>query len=158
MDAGYRGRMRLALVGTVLVLACAALTGCAGSSEAGFGLPTLSSADAAHALGGTHPATLHGKLRTDSNGFFLWAGTSGTPEDGAWIVWPDSAAQDAAGVVVDSSQRLRDGDAVTAVGAVAAFDDLPEAADHVSYFGSFGRFCGAPGRGILVLTRVGRSD
>lgn len=146
--AGVRTTWGLAAVAMLVALA-----GCA-STEAGFGLPTLSAATAAGILGGSSPSTVHGTLRTASNGCFLWAGEQGSAEDGAWIVWPDAASEDADVVVLSGAERVRDGDALTAVGAVVRLADLPDGAEQSSYFGSFGRFCAADERGVLVLTEV----
>ena len=138
-------------VGALLMLG-----GCAGS-EAGFGLPTLDDQDAGSAIGASGSAAQprSGHLLVESNGCFTWRADNATrPEDGAWIVWPADARQDADVVVLGSGERIADGAALDAVGASVDLGDLPEGANADSYFGSFGGFCDAAERGVLVLTSV----
>ena len=139
----------------ILLAAAVALTGCAApDSKGGFGLGTLqpSSADAAFASAGATPAELHGALAVESNGCFTWRSDDDT--DGAWLVWPDGALDDADGVVLPDGRRVADGAALHGTGAVVALADLPDGSAADSYFGSFGGFCDADRRGVLVLADV----
>lgn len=136
-----------------LVIVAGALGGCA--AEAGMGLPTLTPGDRdtvlVQAPRGT--ASVTGALSVAGNGCFHWA-QPGSPADGAWVVWPDDARQDGAEVVLDGGDRIGDGDGVRGEGGIVMLDDLPEGAEEQSYFGSFGRFCDADERGVLVLVTV----
>jgi hypothetical protein len=137
-------------------VAVAALSGCA-STEAGFGLPVLDADDAqaAIATGSAEPASQAGTLHVESNGCFTWMAASETDAgNGAWIVWPADARQDADVVVLGSGARVGEDDDLEVEGAVVALEDLPDGATPDSYFGSFGGFCDAGQRGVLVLTEA----
>ncbi len=142
--------------GIIAVVALAALAGCA-STEAGFGLPTLETADAETAIstGSAEPGSLTGALHVESNGCFTWTAANDTDEaDGAWIIWPAGGRQDGDAVVLGSGARVGEGGDLEAVGAVVALDDLPQGENHDSYYVSFGEYCGADERGVLVLTEA----
>ena len=147
---------RRAGAAVVVGIALAALCGCA-SDEAGFGLPVLDADDAQAAIasGAAEQASLAGTLRVESNGCFTWSDASGAEDlDGAWIVWPAEARQDGDAVVLGSGARVGENDDIDVVGAAVELDDLPDGANHDSYFGSFGGFCDAGEHGVLVLTEV----
>ncbi|BDV31048.1 hypothetical protein [Microbacterium terricola] len=130
------------------------LGGCAADdSEAGFGLPTLSPEESAGVLDAAGPAAVDGALQVETNGCFMWR-ADGAPEDGAWIVWPEGARQDADVVVLSSGDRVGSGDGILGEGDLVTLSDLPSGADPDSYFGSFGAFCGADERGVIVLERA----
>jgi len=149
------------LLGAV-VLGCVLLTGCSGATddEGGFGLPVLST-DAAHealTAAGMESAALHGVLSVQQDGCFTWAGAG--EADGAWIVWPESAQadpEDGARVRLDGGAAVGDGSSLTARAGLVSLDDLPDGANPDGYFGSFGGFCGADERGVLVLLDVAGS-
>ena len=125
MDAARRAGAAV-LVG----IALAAFCGCA-SDEAGFGLPVLDTDDAQAAIasGSSEPASLAGTLHVESNGCFTWSAASEADDsDGAWIVWPAEARQDADVVVLGSGARVGENDDLEVVGAVVALDDLPDGA------------------------------
>ena len=133
------------------------LTGCgSSSSQAGFGLLVLDSSDAGAAIasGSAASGSHAGTLTVESNGCFTWHATDEAEADSAWIVWPEGARQDGAEVVLGSGEHAADGDALDAVGAIVSLADLPDGATDSSYFASFGQFCGADERGVLVLTEV----
>ncbi|MEJ1087510.1 hypothetical protein WDU99_04180 [Microbacterium sp. Mu-80] len=145
-------------IGTAaLLMSFIALTGCtAMSDEAGFDLGDLSAEDRAEVFtsAGASAGDLAGTLSVADNGCFLWEGAVG---DGAWIVWPDSAELDrseGARVVLDDGQVVADGAALRGTGALVTLEDLPAGAKQDSYFGSFGRFCGADESGAIVLAEV----
>lgn len=148
--------MRDAAAGVFVAATMVLLSGCA-SDEGGFGLPTLDAqdAEAAIASGAAVARSVTGALEVEANGCFTWTGDA--DEDGTWIVWPADAEQDADVVVLGSGRRVADGDALDAVGAVVELDDLPDGTNPDSYFGSFGGFCDAAERGVLVLTEA-RAD
>ena len=143
----------LLLGGAVLI----SLTGCS-SSEAGFGLPVLDDAQAESVLAGADADVepTSGNLAVESNGCFTWRSGSddAAHADRAWIVWPDDARQDGAEVVLGSGARIGEGAALDVVGAVVALADLPDGNTDDSYFGSFGGFCGADERGVLVVRDI----
>lgn len=93
-------------------------------------------------------------MAVESNGCFTWRAPDETEADSASIVWPEDARQDGAEVVLGSGERVGDGDRLDAVGAIVRLSDLPDGATDSSYFASFGQFCGADERGVLVLTQV----
>ncbi|MGF2948023.1 hypothetical protein [Microbacterium alcoholitolerans] len=140
-----------------LLIAVAALTGCgSGDGEAGFGLGDLSPQGRAEVLvsAGVSASALEGALAVAGNGCFLWEGDVG---DSAWIVWPDSAEpdrSDGAGVILDDGSAVTDGSPLRGLGALVTLEDLPAGASPDSYFGSFGRFCGADEAGVIVLAEV----
>ena len=140
---------------TMIVVVAAALAGCApggADAEGGFGLPTLSESDAAAIV--AEGSSVEGALAVEANGCFTLAQTDDAAAEGAWIVWPDGARQDGAEVVLASGDRVGEGALLVGVGAAVALSDLPDGGSRDSYFGSFGRFCGADERGVLVLTGV----
>ena len=140
---------------TVIVIAAAATVGCAqggADSEAGFGLPTLSAPDAAAVAAERSP--VEGALVVEANGCFTFAHPDGAAAGRAWIVWPDGSRQDGDEVVLASGVRVGAGAPLVGEGAVVALAQLPDGGSRDSYFGSFGRFCGADERGVLILTRV----
>lgn len=140
----------------------AGLAGCFGlgsgsGSEAGFGLPTLDEGDASTtiAAAAARAEPIAGRLVVERNGCFTWRSTDGDQAaDGAWIVWPEGSRQVGDEVVLESGVRVLYGDLIEAVGAVVALDDLPDGGGEDSYFGSFGLFCDAPDRGVVVLTEA----
>lgn len=139
------------MVAVVTLTACSPV-----SDEAGFGLGDLSPEDRAEVLAsaGVSASTLDGTLSVAGNGCFRWKGDVG---DDAWIVWPDSAEPDrsnGAGVILDDGSTVTDGSSLRALGAFVALEDLPAGANPDSYFGSFGRFCGADDSGVVVLAEV----
>lgn len=142
---------------TALTFAVLVLAGCSPvSDEAGFGLGDLSPQDRAEVLtsAGVSARALDGTLSVAGNGCFRWRGDVG---DDAWIVWPDSAQPDrtdGAAVSLDDGSTVTDGSRLHGSGALVALDDLPAGADPDSYFGSFGRFCGAGDSGVIVLAEV----
>ncbi len=134
------------------------LSGCVGadpgSTEGGFGLPTLDpdAASAALAAGGVEALPLSGTLAVETNGCFTWdAADASSAEHGAWIVWPASAEQDADSIMLWSGEFVTAGDALAGVGGVVTLGDLPDGANPDSYLAQFGAFCGADERGVLVL-------
>lgn len=138
-------------IGLFVVLA---LAGCT-SSEAGFNLPTLSETDAAKFLDlySEVPRSLAGSLTVESNGCFTW--NSDDPDsDGAWIVWPGDASQDDDEVVLGAGERVGDGDAMNVTAGTVPLEELPQGADQNSYFGSFGLYCEADERGVLMITDI----
>ncbi len=148
-----RAASRIAL--PVVLAAAIGMSGCSStSSEAGFGLPTLSPGDAAEVLADarTEPIELTGTLVVEPNGCFAVAGLAA---DAAWIVWPDTARQRGDVVRLASGVELGAGSSLTASGALVDLADLPGGARSSSYFGSFGRFCHADERRIAVFAAVG---
>lgn len=133
---------------TVLLAGACALAGCAADpgSEAGFGLPTFDPDP------GVATTPIEGSLVVEANGCFTL--DSDGFGDGGWIVWPATARQDGADVVLDSGARLGDGDTLVGEGAVLALADLPAGGNPDSFFGSFGGFCDAGERGVVVLVEV----
>ncbi len=148
-------RMRTFIV--ALFALALSFTGCATAdtgTEAGFGLPRMTAQDVADAI--TVPAADRaGALDVASNGCFHWS--SADDDDGAWIVWPEDAEQDADVVVLGSGERIGADSALTGRGRIVELADLPAGGDPDSYFGSFGRFCGADSAGVLVLEDVAPS-
>lgn len=131
------------------------LAGCA-SDEAGFGLPHLSADEAASVLDGNGGALgpVSGSMNVESNGCFTWE-SDDAESDGAWIIWPEDAAQDDDEVVLGSQERVGDGDHLTVNASTVKLNELPHGDDPESYLGSFGRFCGADERGVLLVTEAG---
>jgi len=148
---------RIPLVTALALVAGTALSGCA-STEAGFGLPTLTAGEAEAAIdrADTQPEQLSGTIALETNGCFTWTSTQqdAVAPERAWIVWPEGFRQDGAVVVLDSGERVGDGDAVAALAAPATLADLPDGAAEDSYFGSFGLFCGADDSGVVILQDV----
>lgn len=148
------GRRAVGIV--VLAVGVFVMSGCASSSstEGGFGLPRLPGGEAASIA--AEAERIEGALRVGPNGCFLFAvpGDSASPAHGTWIVWPDTAEGDGAEVVLADGTRLADGDELTVAGEVVELAALPDGASSESYFGSFGRFCGADERRVLVLTAL----
>jgi len=142
---------------SALVLAAAALVaslGACADDEAGLGLPTLSP-DEADALVGTSVENATGALHVESNGCFSWrAGDAAADADAPWIVWPEGFEQDDDGVLLAGGGRAAEGTAMTVSGVLVLLDALPDGATPDSYLGSFGRFCHADERGVIVLTDV----
>jgi hypothetical protein len=158
-DAAVTIRMRPVLVLVAALSMPMWLTACANSSsEAGFGLPVLDSSDAAAAIdSGSMASGSHaGTLTVERNGCFTWHAGNEAEADSVWIVWPEGARQDGAVVVLSSGERVSGGDALEAVGAIVSLADLPDGATDSSYFASFGSFCHADQRGVLVMTEVSR--
>lgn len=146
-------RRVLALAAVAAVVALS--SGCSASdSEAGFGLPTLDPEEAASAAAsaGSQEQSVNGALAVESNGCFTWR--SDDDADGAWLVWPDDASQDADVVVLGDGRRLTDGDPVAGSAVLVTLADLPDGGNSDSYFGSFGGFCDAGARGVLVVTEI----
>ena len=145
------GRSALAMLLPALVLVF--LSGCT-SSEAGLGLPVLSTSDAeaAIAAGDAEPGPVSGTLAVEPNGCFTW--NSGEGADRPWVVWPDDARHDGDGVILGSGERIVAGAELDGVGADVELADLPDGRNPDSYFASFGTFCSADVTGVLVLTRV----
>lgn len=144
IDGWVVGSRRLLAVGVVAVM----LVGCS-DTTGGFGLPTESPAQP---IPGTR-TELAGTLHVESDGCFTWEGTDGAHR---WVVWPRGAGQDLTdGARVRVAGRvIGEGDAVAGSGMLADASVLPQWVDESSYFGSFGRFCGAGTRGIVVFDRV----
>ncbi|WP_461472110.1 hypothetical protein [Microbacterium sp. HJ5] len=141
-----------------VVVAGLALSACAAddsSTEGGFALPRLPAAEAASIAPDAAP--VDGALQVGPNGCFLFAvpGDSAAAAHGTWIVWPETAEQDGGEVVLAGGTRLGDGDAIVGSGEIVELAELPDGATSESYFGSFGRFCGADRRRVLVLTDLG---
>lgn len=143
------------------MLTVALLAGCAGEAndEGGFGLPVLSAGSAQEVLTGARAMVQarEGVLSVQDDGCFTWAGAGDA--DGAWIVWPESAQpdpDDGGLVVLDGGASVGDGSKLTARGGLVDLGDLPDGANADGYFGSFGGFCGADERGVLVLLDVTR--
>lgn len=139
------------------VAAALMLSACAGSpDEGGFGLPTLTSVEAEKALGvgpGRVPSE-EGVLVVRDNGCFTLSRSGG---DSVWIIWPERTrldADDAARVILSDGSTAGDGDDLVIEGSPVPLDALPGGEDPDSYFGSFGRFCGADAAGALVALDV----
>ena len=145
-------RRRSAVIGFLVV--AISLAGCS-SDLAGFGLPRLSANDAASVfdVGGRTAALVTGALNVESNGCFTWE-SDDADSDGSWIVWPEDAAQDGGEVILGSRERVGDGDELRVNAGTVLLDEMPSGDDPDSYFGSFGRFCGADERRVLLLTEV----
>lgn len=134
------------------------LSGCGGtvSDQGGFGLPSLDAAEReeVRSVAGAEAMHLEGSLGLLSNGCFVWSGDD--EADGAWLVWPDAAQPDPRTgdrvVLPDGSTAVKDAP-LTATGSLVALSDLPGGSVD-SYFGSFGTFCGADERGVLMLDEV----
>src|SRR5690606_27278312 len=117
-------------------------------SQAGFGLPTVSPDQVAGAR-----TDLSGTMHVESNGCFTWTGDDEESER-RWVVWPASASHDGDRVDLGDGRSLTDGDAVVGTGLRADADVLPEWEHRDSYFFSFGTFCGADERGVVVFDEV----
>lgn len=142
----------MATIAVLLVSIC----GCSGSTHSGYGLPTLAPEAQRQVLedSGRSPVSLDGSLRIESNGCMTLDDSSLTGEVQAWIIWPDTAHQDGDAVILDSGSKLVDGDSIGGAGAYIDLTALPDAAEASSYFASFGRFCDAAERGVVLLTEV----
>ena len=141
-----------------MIVAASMLTGCGagGGDEAGFGLGELAPEDARAVLdrAGVTARPLQGALRVRDDGCFTWAGDEA---DGAWIVWPDvvqADPDDGARVVLVGGQMVSDGAALSARGALVGLAELPDGRNPDSYFGAYGRFCGADSGGVMLLSDV----
>ncbi|MBD3941196.1 hypothetical protein IF188_05720 [Microbacterium sp. NEAU-LLC] len=133
------------------------ICGCSVSTESGFGLPTLA-AEARHLVleaSDRSPVPLDGDLRIEPSGCMTFDDGSRDEDTHAWIIWPDTAHQDGESVVLDSGSTLTQGDHIEGAGAYIDLGALPDAADSSSYFASFGRYCGAAARGVVLMTEVG---
>lgn len=120
----------------------------------GFGLPQLDAADRAEVLtdAGASTGPVEGTLSILDDGCHTFSGTG--PADGAWIVWPSGTAPvdgDKGQVRLVDGTTAVDGSALVGAGAVVTLADLPGGENQDSYFASFGTFCGADQRGVLVL-------
>lgn len=149
---------RPALLVATVIVAVSVLTGCAtsGADEAGYGLGSLAAQDAHAALdrAGVTAEELRGTLLVRPDGCFTWSGDEG---DGAWIVWPDSAVpdpDDGGRVVLPGGPVVSDGSTLSGQGSLVTLADLPEGDNPDSYFGSYGGFCDADTRGVILLTDV----
>lgn len=119
---------------------------------AGFGLPTVAPDD----IDG--PRTeLAGTLHVERDGCFTWSGDDDVSER-RWAVWPASASHDGDHVALGDGSTVTEGDAVVGTGVRAEASSLPEWDERDSYFHSFGTFCGAAERGIVVFDDVQRPN
>ena len=57
-------------------------------------------------------------------------------------------------MLLGSRERVGDGDQLSVNASTVLLDELPSGDDPDSYFGSFGQFCGADQRGVLLVTEV----
>ena len=138
-------RTRAGLVGTaVLLLAGCGVTG----DEAGFGVPRQ---PAGPPLAGTR-TEIRGTVRVESNGCLTLDTGSG---ERRWIVWPAGQEENQGRPALDG-RLVTDGDELTGTGSVVSADALPDWSYRDSYFGSYGAFCGAGQKGIVVLDDVVR--
>jgi uncharacterized protein YfaP (DUF2135 family) len=140
-------RTRVALRGTAALLL---LAGCGDAgSEGGFGVPRQP-ADAP--LVGTR-TEIRGTVRVEANGCL----TLDTGNRAArWIVWP-AGQEEEQGQPVLAGRVVADGDEVTGSGAEMSAAVLPGWSNDSSYFRSYGSFCAAGERGIVVLDDVARA-
>lgn len=141
-----------------LAISLLGLAGCSEiAPEGGFGLPTLSDADVRSVASarGTALTISAGTLRVESNGCFTFEDAEATDGRRAWIVWPDTAHQDGDEVVLGSGARLGSGDDLSGTATAVDLSDLPDGSSASSYFGSFGRFCDADTRGVIVFADIG---
>lgn len=118
---------------------------------AGPGLPVQ---PAVRALKGEREE-LAGTLRVEGDGCFTWADGPAEPR---WVVWPPSATHDGARVRLGDGTLLGDGDRLEGAGFLGGAEVLPEWDVADSYFRTFGDFCGADERGVVVLDKVRRAD
>lgn len=142
---------------TSLAISLLGLVGCSGmETEAGFGLPTLSDAEAKSVTSahGSAPTIAVGTLTVESNGCFTLEGSDAADGRRAWIVWPDGAHQDGDVVVLGSGARVGSGNDLSGHATRVDLSDLPGGDSESSYFGSFGRFCGADANGVVVFADV----
>lgn len=147
---------RSSLAAAAIAVLTLPIAGCGSDigTQAGFGLAELSPDDIEQVLdaAGTEATSMSGELVVRRNGCFAWSGEG--QEDGAWIVWPDSAGLDegdGSRVVLPGGEVVTDGSAVVVTAAAVGLDQLPGGANPDSYFGSFGRYCEADARGVLVV-------
>ena len=137
-------RSRVRVVAAALLLA-----GCGDAGdEGGFGVPRQP-ADAP--LPGAR-TEIRGTVQVESNGCLNLDTGSGEPR---WIVWPAGQEDDQGQPVLDG-RVVADGDELTGTGAVVSADVLPDWSDPNGYFGSYGAFCAAGRKGIVVLDDVVR--
>ncbi|MGW8483767.1 hypothetical protein ACWGJP_11555 [Microbacterium sp. NPDC055903] len=141
------------------VLGMLLLTGCVGqgADEGGFGLPELDAHDAAEVFvdAGVEPVPVAGGIVTLDNGCHTWSGQGSA--DGAWVVWPSDVGLDpeAGGAAVLADGTVVDEETVlSGAGALIELEQLPGGGNPDSYFSSFGSFCDAGERGVLVLAEV----
>lgn len=131
-----------------------ALAACSGDDPdealAGYGLPTQS----AGATTTAPRTTIEGVLRVASNGCFDLELPDGREP---WVIWPDGAAQDDVHVLL-GNDSWTDGDALVGVGAVVPADALEDWSSTDGYIHSFGDFCEAGERGVVVLDTVASAD
>jgi hypothetical protein len=131
------------------VTAALLLAGCGDAgAEGGFGVPRQP-ADAP--LPGAR-TEIRGTVQVESNGCLTLDTGSGAPR---WIVWPAAQEADQGQPVLDG-RVVADGDELTGTGTVASADVLPDSSDPNGYFGSYGAFCAAEQKGIVVLDDVVR--
>ena len=141
--------MRASAMATVMILAASALAACTAEDNSdGFGVPTVSFEDAVDAAA----EPLEGTVTVRANGCFDLELQDGELR---WIVWPEGTRLgDDGDQLVVRDVPVRDGDAVSGMGALAGAEALPGWENPDSYFKSFGTFCGAQEYGIVVLDQV----
>ena len=137
-------RTRGTVVAITLLLAGCGDTG----DEGGFGVPRQP-ADAP--LPGTR-TELRGTVQVESNGCLTLDTGRGEPR---WIIWP-AEQEDHLGQPVLDGRAVEDGDELAGTGAVTSADVLPDWPNPDGYFGSYGAFCAAGRKGIVVLDDVVR--
>lgn len=134
-------------VAGALVLLCAGLAGCGpGTADdtAGFGLP-IHEAEPSSTV-----EEVSGTLRVESNGCFTLEVGGTRP----WVVWPPGSSHDGDQVLLADGEAVADGDRLTGTGTLEGADALPDWTNPDSYFHSFGTFCEAEERGVVLLTQV----
>ncbi|WP_447924456.1 hypothetical protein [Georgenia muralis] len=149
--AGVDRAPLVARAAAVGLTAMAVLAGCTDATDdalGGFGLPVLDPDDVPG-----EREQLSGVMHVESNGCFTWTG-EGDPDEGRWVVWPRGAEQDGDRVRLAGGDEVTDGDTITGSGLRADAAALPDWELTDSYFRSFGTFCGADERGIVVLDDV----
>lgn len=154
------GGTRRALAGVVAVATALTLAACGTggaedefgeSSEAGFGVAQLQSADQVEGV----REPIRGTVSVASNGCLRLLIDDGTAP---WIVWPPgSELADNGGVVADGS-RYYDGDVLVGAGILVDLADLPDGDNPDSYFSSFGGYCGADETGVVVFDAVAHAE
>ena len=118
-----------------------------GAGVGGFGLPIQPSAGVPGARG-----PLLGSFAVEENGCFSLVTPDGVPH---WIIWPRSARDDGAQVLLGDGTAVSDGDVLAATGALMSIEDaVPEFSNPDSYFGAFGRYCQADVQDVAVLDDV----
>lgn len=129
-------------IGVVLLLAACAPVG--DDSQAGFGLPSVDDVPGPH-------EGVQGTLHVEQNGCF----TLELDDDvRPWAVWPPGAEHDGDHVVLPGGERVGEGAVLTGTGVLGPADLLPDWANQDSYFHSFGTFCAAEDRGVVLLVEV----